>query len=142
MKALERTLQEILFAPSQYVIPVFQRYYVWEEENWKQLWEGLTRLLEPPYEKHRHFMGSIACVPEPPMPGKFPAFQIIDGQQRLVTRSVLLCAMRDAAKARGWDLAAEIEENSLIHRLKKDRVRYKVYPRWWDRHLPPLATGP
>ena len=65
MKAGERTLQQILHSADQYIIPVFQRYYVWKEANWDQLWDDVSLLLEHPEEKRRHFMGSVVCVPEP-----------------------------------------------------------------------------
>jgi uncharacterized protein with ParB-like and HNH nuclease domain len=134
LKATERTLQQILHSADQYVIPVFQRYYVWGKANWEQLWDDLQALLEGPEEKRRHFLGSIVCVPEPHLPGVVPAYQVIDGQQRLTTLSILLCAVRDAAAHLGWDeLAAEVEENYLIHRFKKGRERYKVFPRLRDR---------
>lgn len=133
MKANERRLSEIIFSPSQYVIPVFQRYYVWENDSWNRLWEDLILLLESEEEKS-HFLGSIVCIPELNPPGAIAAFQLIDGQQRLITISVLLCAIRDCAKKMGWnELAAEVEENFLIHRFKKGRERYKIYPRMKDR---------
>ncbi len=134
MKATERTLQQILHSAEQYVIPVFQRYYSWGKKDWEQLWEDLLLLQETDEEKRRHFLGSIVCVPEKHMPGVISAYQVIDGQQRLMTLSILLCALRTAAKKKGWEeLAAEIEENYLIHKFKKNRERYKVYPRIRDR---------
>jgi hypothetical protein len=134
MKAAERTLQQILHSCEQYVIPLFQRYYVWKEENWEQLWDDLMVLLENPEEMRRHFLGAVVCVAERHLPGVVPAYQVIDGQQRLITLSILLCAVRDAATRLGWDkLAAEVEENYLVHRLKSGRERYKVYPRLRDR---------
>jgi hypothetical protein len=134
MKAAERTLQELLHSAVQYVIPVFQRYYVWGEKDWERLWDDLLMLLEAPEHQRRHFLGSIVCVPEPHQPGVVPAYQVIDGQQRLTTLSILLCALRDAAARLGWDeLAAEVEENYLIHRHRRGSERYKVFPRLRDR---------
>lgn len=147
------TLQEILQSPAQYVIPGFQRYYVWKEENWDQLWDDLTLLLVPSEKDRRHFMGSIACLPPArPQSRVVPAYQVIDGQQRLITLTILLCALRDAAVSLGWgDLAAEVEENYVIHRLKREQEqeRYKVFPRFRDRqsylalvdHNAQAATG-
>ena len=135
MKAAERTLQQILHAADQYVIPVFQRYYVWDKKDWEQLWEDLLVLLEASEVQRRHFLGSIVCVSEPHVPGVVPAYQVIDGQQRLITLSILLCAVRNSAAEKGWsELAAEVEENYLIHRFKKGRERYKVFPRLRDRN--------
>jgi hypothetical protein len=108
LQAAERTLQEILYSPAQYVIPVFQRYYVWGPANWEQLWGDLRALLEYPEEKRRHFLGSIVCVPEQHQPGVVPAYQVIDGQQLLTTLSILLSAIRDTAAHQGWEeMAAE-----------------------------------
>jgi hypothetical protein len=77
---------------------------------------------------------SIVCVPEAHVPGVVPAYQVIDGQQRLTTLSLLLAAIRDSALTTGWnELAAEIEENYLVHRFKKGAERYKVHPRLRDR---------
>lgn len=134
MKASERTLQQLLHSSDQYVIPVFQRYYTWSTTNWEQLIDDTSELLEHGAEDRRHFMGSIVTVPDGHQPGAVPAYQVIDGQQRLTTLSILLCAIRDIAIARDWrELAAEIEEKYLLHRFKKDRERYKVYPRMRDR---------
>ncbi|MBE7462368.1 MAG: DUF262 domain-containing protein [Planctomycetes bacterium] len=132
MKAIERTLQQMLVSAEQYVIPVFQRYYTWERKNWAQLWDDIIELKED--AKPRHFMGAIVCVPERPQPGNIVAFQVIDGQQRLVTLSLLLSAMRDLALKEKWDdLAGEIEESYLIHKYRNARERYKLFPRLRDR---------
>jgi hypothetical protein len=134
MKASERTLQQLLHSSDQYVIPVFQRYYTWGTANWEQLMEDIGELLEGGAENRRHFMGSIVTVPDGHQPGSVPAYQVIDGQQRLTTLSILLCVVRDVASSRGWkDLAAEVDENYLVHRFKKGRERFKVFPRLRDR---------
>jgi uncharacterized protein with ParB-like and HNH nuclease domain len=134
MKAIERTLQQLLHSSDQYVIPVFQRYYTWGTSNWEQLMEDVGELLEVGADDRRHFMGSIVTVPHGHQPGSVPAYQVIDGQQRLTTLSILLCVLRDVASAHAWDeLAAEVEENYLVHRFKKGRERFKVYPRMRDR---------
>lgn len=64
----------------------------------------------------RHFMGSIGTVPDGHQPGAVPAYQVIDGQQRMTTLSILLCVVRDVATAHGWnELASEVEKNYLVH---------------------------
>lgn len=134
LKASDANLQGILQSPNQYVIPVFQRFYSWHRDDWKRLWDSLLELREPEHDSRGHFMGSLVFVPEPSLPNKVPAFQVIDGQQRLTTLSLLLCALRDVARDAGFaELHAEITENYLVHRFKKDREHYKVYPRQRDR---------
>lgn len=134
MKAAERTVQQLLHSSDQYVIPVFQRYYTWGTANWEQLLDDIGELLDDATDMRRHFMGSIVTVPDGHQPGAVPAYQVIDGQQRLTTLSILLCVVRDIALAQGWnELAAEVDENYIVHRFKKDRERYKVFPRLRDR---------
>ena len=134
MKASERTLEQLLHAADQYVIPAFQRYYTWGTDNWDQLLDDLAELLDPEQPQKRHFIGAIVTVPDNPQPGSVPAYQVIDGQQRLTTLSLLLLAMRTVAQRQGWaEMAAEIEENYLVHRFKRGREHYKVYPRLRDR---------
>lgn len=115
MKAVERTIQQLLHSGDRYVIPIFQRYYIWKKINWDQLWEDLQFLLETNDKQPHHFLGSLVCVPETHQPGTIPAYQVIDGQQRLATLSIILCSIRDTAKKVSWDnLAAEIHETYLI----------------------------
>src|SRR5436305_1543801 len=98
MKAIERTVEQLLHGGGRYVMPVFQRYYIWDKKNWDQLWEDLEVLLPAGEEHRRHFLGSIVLIPNTTQPGVVPVFQVIDGQQRLITLSILLCAVRKIAR--------------------------------------------
>lgn len=46
-----------------------------------------------------HFMGAIVSVPARAIPVGVSKYLIIDGQQRLTTVSILLCALRDVLDA-------------------------------------------
>jgi uncharacterized protein DUF262/uncharacterized protein DUF1524 len=134
MKAADTTLQGILNSPNQYVIPVFQRYYSWGKENWENLWDDISELFDPDQPTQTHFMGSLVFVPEKSYPDKVPAFQVIDGQQRMITMSVLLCALRNVAHARKHEaLEQEITQTFLVHPFKRGREHFRVYPRQRDR---------
>jgi hypothetical protein len=61
MKPAIKTLGEILYSPSQYVIPVFQRNYRWEEPEWAKLWDSLEEIRKPE-KKGNHFMGFLVFV--------------------------------------------------------------------------------
>ncbi len=134
MRVAKQTLQETLNSANQYIIPVFQRYYSWERPSWQQLWEDITELQEPDDQGARHFMGTLVFVAEPHATYSVPAYQVVDGQQRLLTLSLLLCAIRDVAISHGFDdLADEITQTFLVHKFKKGREHYRVYPRQRDR---------
>lgn len=44
MKPSIRTLGEILYSPSQHVIPVFQRNYRWQLPDWRKFWQSLVEI--------------------------------------------------------------------------------------------------
>ncbi|WP_152050800.1 DUF4268 domain-containing protein [Tautonia marina] len=133
MKSNNLTLGEVLASPCQYVIPVFQRYYRWDQPQWDKLWNDLVDLQEPD-RTGRHFMGFLVMVPETFMPGRINRSHLIDGQQRLTTLSLILCALRDAARLAGFDdLAMKIEFSTLVHQFETGEDRFRVFPKLRDR---------
>lgn len=134
MDARAKTVREILHSGIQYLIPFFQRYYSWKHRHWERLQSDVWTLLEDPDVNSQHFLGPLVCTPTDHVPGEVPAYQLIDGQQRLTTLTLLLSALRDVASEQGVDdLAEEITEDYLIHKRKKALQRYKVVPRIGDR---------
>lgn len=72
-----------------YIVPYFQRGYVWDEENWEGIWQELTA------KREDCFLGSIILKKEQ-YPGRTEVCKtIIDGQQRLTTLTILLRAFMD-----------------------------------------------
>jgi uncharacterized protein with ParB-like and HNH nuclease domain len=62
MKPSIRTLGEILYSPSQYVIPVFQRNYRWEAGQWAKFWDSLVEI-QSADKRGNHFMGFWCSFP-------------------------------------------------------------------------------
>jgi hypothetical protein len=88
----------------------------------------------PDHPTHSHFMGSLVYVADTHYPERVPAYQVIDGQQRLITLTLLLCALRDQALKHGFDtLAAEITNTFLVHAYRKGSEHFRVFPRQRDR---------
>lgn len=132
MKPSIQTLGQILYSPSQYVIPVFQRNYRWEAAQWAKLWGSLLEIREPD-KKGNHFMGFLVFVPGVAQPGQHTTFHLIDGQQRLTTCSILLVALRNAARElEQAELADEIHNYYLVHPLKKGEQHYRLLPKERD----------
>ncbi|MBE6873572.1 MAG: DUF262 domain-containing protein [Ruminococcus albus] len=71
-----------------YEIPFFQRRYVWEEGNWKELLESMSAADDCP------FLGSIILKENTDSEGNI-FWTVIDGQQRLTTLSILMRACFD-----------------------------------------------
>lgn len=65
METQVRTPQMVFMQPQRLVVPLFQRPYVWNEENqWEPLWNDIIRvaerLLRAPQAKHYpHFLGAV-----------------------------------------------------------------------------------
>jgi uncharacterized protein with ParB-like and HNH nuclease domain len=133
MKPSIQTLGQILYSPSQYVIPVFQRNYRWDRPQWEKLWTSICDL-RTPTKTGNHFMGFLVFVPGLPQPGQHTRFHMVDGQQRLTTCSILLVALRNVARERGeTDLADEINDLYLVHEKKKGDARYRLLPKAKDQ---------
>lgn len=142
MKPSIQTLGQILYSPSQYVIPVFQRNYRWETLQWAKLWDSLVEI-QSPEKRGNHFMGFLVFVPGLPQPGQHTTFHMVDGQQRLTTSSILLVAIRNVARQMGQpDLADEIRQDYLVHPRKKGEQHYRLLPKERDHDsYVSLVTG-
>src|SRR5437667_4256670 len=129
MKPSIQTVGQILYSPSQYVIPVFQRNYRWERQQWSKLWESLEEI-QKPEKQSNHFMGFLVFVPGLPQPGQHTTFHIIDGQQRLATASILLAGIRNVAREKGQqELVDEIHADYLVHPRKRGDQYYRLLPK-------------
>lgn len=127
----------------QFKIPLFQRHYVWDREGqWQPLWEDIKekserRLSDPQKDTLSHFTGVIVVQRINTLPGQVEKFQIIDGQQRLTTFQIILCALRDICKQQNFDdLAETIEDDYLLNKGKliEGEDKYKLVPTDFDKN--------
>jgi uncharacterized protein with ParB-like and HNH nuclease domain len=105
MHAKPQSIAEVFQAPAQYVIPVFQRHYVWDRETqWEALWEDVVdqaRVRLQGQIPKPHFCGAIVVDQKKQYAvNDLPRFHVIDGQQRLTTFQVVLAAIRDICQAK------------------------------------------
>lgn len=76
---------ETLLGSRFFEIPRFQRPYSWEEENILDLWNDLVSA-----QTSEYFIGSMVVYRKDKL-----RYGVVDGQQRLTTLTILLCAIRD-----------------------------------------------
>ncbi len=67
-------------------VPPYQRDYSWGEEQWEDLWSDVLELVSKPDDKH--YLGALVVEAKSDR-----EFEIIDGQQRLATLSLLALAI-------------------------------------------------
>jgi hypothetical protein len=137
-----QTLYDLFNGRTQFVVPVYQRAYVWnEEDNWSVLWDDIAdtaeRYIANPTEgrAHRHFLGPIVLEQQHFEPGGVDLRLVIDGQQRLTTLQVLLAAASAVAENRGMEEAAKEIRGLTFNsgRAAAGDMRYKVRPSRRDR---------
>ena len=101
-------------------IPVFQRNYEWNKGQCKQLFKDLTIAAQNDTD---HFIGTIVYITE--TGNKMSRiYRIIDGQQRLISLTLLLKALSDADE-QDQD---EIEEKYLTNNNLLDNNHLKLKP--------------
>lgn len=133
-------LRDLFEKNVHYVVPLYQRPYVWgRDQQWEPLWEDLRRLAEHlllNQQVRAHFLGATVHEWVQVPPGQIETKLVIDGQQRLTTLQLLLKAFQDVAASRGIANFAEAlgtltrNSNPLITKAEK---RFKVWPTNADR---------
>ncbi len=96
MQANDQMYATLVDGRVQFVIPVFQRNYNWDEEQCEQLWEDILRVGNN--TNGGHFFGPIVYTQAEDHNAALPKWLLIDGQQRMTTVSLLMAAVRDHIK--------------------------------------------
>ena len=80
-------------ADSFYQMPIYQRPYSWDKDRVEQLWadifEAYENHKENPSQDNNYFLGSLVVVKN-----KNGAYDVVDGQQRITTLTILFCVLR------------------------------------------------
>lgn len=127
----------------QFRIPLFQRHYVWDmEDQWHPLWEDIEeksnqRLILHRRDKFSHFTGAIVIQQKPTNVDEVPKYEIIDGQQRLTSFQIILCALRDICASLEYnDIANEVDgyvlNKGMLSSEYKDE-HFKLIPTDFDK---------
>lgn len=111
MKAGETTLQKLMGGAIQFIVPIYQRTYSWTFKQCNQLWKDVIQITNNE-EEMVHFIGSVVYIDLGTPKGRPQQLLLIDGQQRLTTLSLLLCA-----------LSRYIEKNRLEHIINPNKIK-------------------
>lgn len=91
MKAIQanpKPIDQIL--NDQYIIPDFQRPYSWGAEQCEDLWNDIAEFCKDAKSQDRYFLGSIVVYPKEHANN---VWYVVDGQQRLITLTLLIRAL-------------------------------------------------
>lgn len=97
-KPKQLSIRELLDGSDEYVIPMYQRNYAWEEGEITQLIQDVIDYLPKSDDKARnYYIGSLVVYERPDT--KASVFETIDGQQRLTTLSLLTSYLKNTKAA-------------------------------------------
>ncbi|MCY4305843.1 MAG: DUF262 domain-containing HNH endonuclease family protein [Aestuariivita sp.] len=113
----EYPLKKIFSSDFEYVIPPYQRPYAWEEEQAEELFDDLFDFYEFEPEEG-YFLGSIVLIKQ----DSESYAEVIDGQQRLTTLTILLSAL---ASILGKEDQKELREYIWERGKKYERIEPK-----------------
>ncbi len=146
-----QTFRQLLGNGLTYRVPPFQRDYSWTEDEWEDLWQDILELLDTDNES-AHYLGYLVL-----QSSNNKQFEIIDGQQRLSTISILILAalghlqqlVNDGIDAERNQQRKDNLQNSyigyvdpvtLIPRSKLELNRHNN--RFYQAYMVPLAVMP
>ena len=113
-----KTFRQMFGNGLAYKVPIFQRDYSWTETEWDDLWNDVLLTLSAGGNAS-HYMGSVVLSSKDNR-----RFEIIDGQQRLTTLSILVLAILKCIK----DLAEKgIDADRNLRRYEQLRTTYIGY---------------
>lgn len=145
MQANPRTIRVLFDSQLRYVVPMFQRLYVWKESpQWQTLWEDISEKASLRVEgksARPHYLGALIIEGvKPESPQEVKRFLVIDGQQRMTTLQILLCAFRDLARQNGWaaidkPLTRYVENPDPEVMEKPEEELYKLWPTTLNRDV-------
>lgn len=107
----------------RFVIPVFQRHYVWNEtEHLQPLWEDIINKCEERQNLtnvHPHFTGSVVLFQERNDTSSLITYSVIDGQQRMTTFQLILIAFREVCRVEVTNQITAEHKKALINDFNK-----------------------
>jgi uncharacterized protein with ParB-like and HNH nuclease domain len=130
----------------QNLVPLFQRPYTWGERQWRTLWDDILAFYSSAEggQKSTHFMGAVVTMPARSVPVGVSKFMVIDGQQRLTTVAILLCAIRDGLSSADQIAKRRIQNHYLTNDGYDGLEVFKLLPTQGDRaaYSPMIQASP
>jgi hypothetical protein len=149
MKADTLTLKALFQKDVRYVIPTFQRPYVWTQDGqWEALWDDLRNVVEWYLEEleaaegnnvlaqeraKSHFMGAVVLQQRPTPTADIETRTVIDGQQRLTTMQLLLDAAQEVMEELELPEAPRLQRLVVNEHAEGDEV-FKLWPASLDQN--------
>lgn len=139
------SIREIYNGNIQYIIPLYQRSYVWTENSqWEPLWEDIENKfklhLENQENTYPHFLGAVVLQQQKFNSQNLKTFYVIDGQQRFITMQYILVALKHIL----LEYEKNINDNYFLETINQclfnqgamrnpDKEKFKILPTFSDK---------
>lgn len=148
MKATETTILKFIGGEDKvFIIPPFQRNYAWTTEQCEELFEDILTAVK---DNKNHYLGNIVYYEGENNGASFSENILIDGQQRVTTILLLLCAIRDVVSDeetkkkinRKYLKNEDVDPNNLYRvRLKQTDYDNGIFEKLINETLDPNEKG-
>ena len=125
LDAKEHSLAKVFNGDFSFRIPSYQRPYSWRQEHVDELLDDLRQAAASPDEAP-YFLGSIVVVKED---DATKDCEVVDGQQRLTTLTILLCVLRELTPNYGVHLDPYIRQKANPVEGTVEHLRLSLRPR-------------
>lgn len=121
ISADEDTVESVLKRNYKYRVPDYQRRYSWTEDQWRELWDDIKSL----DGDRQHFLGSMVVIERNGGLNDINVLEVVDGQQRLTTVSLILVAIRERYRDENHDEIVEAINEDYLWEREIDMSRHQ-----------------
>ena len=144
-------LEELFNKQIRFRIPVFQRHYVWnEQEQLIPLWNDFINKYSERVNKHKihpHYTGSIVLFHESTTTSTLSTYSVIDGQQRLTTFQIFIASFREVCRKYLGDESLIKELDKFLFNEKSfgdkdyEKQKFKLEPTKFNKDIFNIILG-
>ena len=148
----EKNIRSLLKSGCQFVIPRFQREYSWDKKNYQEFFEDMMNNLvasNGTINDDQYFLGTMLFVgnfaekPDKPI-------EVVDGQQRLTTITILFSVLSDRFRELGEDTLSKqlfnyimtTDDNGEEVRVLQSKSSYPYFVYYIQDREKQIATEP
>lgn len=119
----------------RFIVPQYQRGYEWDRRQWEDLWLDINRINT---HVDQHYLGNIILLERE----AGEEYEIVDGQQRMVTLSIIMMAIRDSphiedsGDMRIDDIINTYPSNEAVRKLElSDKKADTSFEKLWEGNV-------
>lgn len=123
LNAYTKTIRTVFSTNVKYIVPRFQREYSWGKEEVSELWNDIIYniiVTEDQLTNNEYFIGSLVLIGE----DRSTSLQIVDGQQRLTTITIVLSALVQSLRDLSQDNLANAVYNTYIEGIDEENIPF------------------